>query len=70
VVSLRTAPIANDVVLVVYCILQPYIHYNPVKHDYVRCVADWQYSSFHDFVKRSNLPVNWVGGIYPELDLA
>ncbi|ATG92056.1 REP-associated tyrosine transposase [Methylomonas koyamae] len=47
-----------------------YIHYNPVKHGYVRCVADWRYSSFHDFVKRGVLPENWAGGIYPELDLA
>ncbi|WP_396642231.1 REP-associated tyrosine transposase [Methylomonas sp. 2B] len=47
-----------------------YIHYNPVKHGYVRCVADWRYSSFHDFVKRGILPENWAGGIYPELDLA
>jgi len=47
-----------------------YIHYNPVKHGYVRYVADWRYSSFHDFVKRGILPANWAGGIYPELDLA
>ncbi|OHX37747.1 transposase [Methylomonas sp. LWB] len=47
-----------------------YIHDNPVKHSYVRCVADWRYSSFHDFVKRGILPENWAGGIYPELDLA
>ncbi|WP_150047981.1 REP-associated tyrosine transposase [Methylomonas rhizoryzae] len=47
-----------------------YIHYNPVKHGYVRCVADWRYSSFHDFVNRGILPANWAGGIYPELDLA
>ncbi len=38
-----------------------YIHYNPVKHGYVRCVADWPYSSFHDYVKRGVLPLNWAG---------
>ncbi|OAI20159.1 hypothetical protein A1355_03110 [Methylomonas koyamae] len=47
-----------------------YIHYNPVKHGYVRYVADWRYSSFNDFVERGILPTNWAGGIYPKLDLA
>ena len=28
-----------------------YIHYNPVKHGLVRCVADWPWSSFHRFVR-------------------
>ncbi|HEV2613640.1 MAG TPA: transposase [Gammaproteobacteria bacterium] len=28
-----------------------YIHYNPVKHGYVKSVVDWPYSSFHSFVK-------------------
>lgn len=32
-----------------------YIHYNPVKHGYVRCVSDWPYSTFHRYVE---------GGIY------
>ena len=38
-----------------------YIHYNPVKHGYVRYVVDWPYSSFHDFVKRGLLPHDWAG---------
>jgi putative transposase len=46
-----------------------YIHYNPVKHGYVRCVADWQYSSFHNFVKRGILPPDWAGDRHPEMDL-
>jgi len=38
-----------------------YIHYNPVKHGYVDSVADWQYSSFHKFVKKGIYPENWAG---------
>jgi putative transposase len=36
-----------------------YIHYNPVKHSYVKRVADWPYSSFHRYVKEGILPMNW-----------
>lgn len=36
-----------------------YIHYNPVKHGYVKNVADWKYSSFHKFVKQDLLPQDW-----------
>ena len=36
-----------------------YIHYNPVKHGYVKCVKDWQYSSFHKFVKNNLYEENW-----------
>jgi putative transposase len=38
-----------------------YIHWNPVKHGWVRCVADWPHSSFHDYVRRSLYPENWGG---------
>ncbi|MGR9088034.1 MAG: REP-associated tyrosine transposase, partial [Gammaproteobacteria bacterium] len=27
-----------------------YIHWNPVKHGWVRCVKDWPHSSFHRYV--------------------
>ena len=37
-----------------------YIHYNPVKHGYVLNCIDWQFSSFHRFVKRGMLPENWA----------
>jgi len=37
-----------------------YIHWNPVKHGWVERVADWPYSSFHGFVKRGRLPVDWA----------
>lgn len=40
-----------------------YIHYNPVKHGYVSRVRDWPYSSFHQYVKRGQLPIDWGGDI-------
>lgn len=36
-----------------------YIHWNPVKHGLVRCVADWKHSSFHKFVENGLYPLNW-----------
>ena len=36
-----------------------YIHWNPVKHGWVKKVADWPYSSFHDFVARGVYSVEW-----------
>jgi putative transposase len=38
-----------------------YIHYNPVKHGLVSRVRDWPHSSFHRYVKRGLLPVDWGG---------
>lgn len=39
-----------------------YIHWNPVKHGWVRRVADWPHSSFHGCVRRGIYPLNWCGG--------
>lgn len=36
-----------------------YIHYNPVKHGYVKSVKDWQYSSFMKFVKKGYYDKKW-----------
>lgn len=36
-----------------------YIHYNPVKHGHVKCVKDWEHSSFHKFVEQNNYDINW-----------
>ncbi len=36
-----------------------YIHYNPVKHGFVHNVKDWEYSSFHKFVKRGLYNNDW-----------
>jgi len=40
-----------------------YIHFNPVKHGLVSQVRDWPYSSFHRYVERGVLPVDWGGDL-------
>lgn len=37
-----------------------YIHYNPVKHGYVKAAKDWPYSSFHRWVERGVYTVDWA----------
>ena len=36
-----------------------YIHYNPIKHGFTKNVKDWEYSSFHKFVKNNLYDINW-----------
>jgi putative transposase len=36
-----------------------YIHYNPVKHGYVKVPGDWPFSSFHRFVEKGIYPQEW-----------
>ena len=36
-----------------------YIHYNPVKHKLVQNVKDWEFSSFHKFVKNNLYDKIW-----------
>ena len=36
-----------------------YIHWNPVKHGWVKQVTDWPYSSFHEYVVRGIYDENW-----------
>jgi putative transposase len=36
-----------------------YIHYNPVRHGLVRAPRDWQYSSFHKYVREGKYDVMW-----------
>ncbi|MFA6040721.1 MAG: transposase, partial [Methylophilus sp.] len=36
-----------------------YIHYNPVKHGYVKHVVDWPFSTFHKYVERGLLSSDW-----------
>lgn len=38
-----------------------YIHLNPVKHGYVQNVVDWQFSTFHRYVKQEIYPSDWLG---------
>jgi len=40
-----------------------YIHYNPVSHGLVPRACDWPYSSFHGYVGRSVLPIDWGGDL-------
>jgi putative transposase len=40
-----------------------YIHFNPMKHGFVSRVADWPHSSFHQYVKRGDLPLDWGGDV-------
>ncbi len=41
-----------------------YIHWNPCKHRLVGRVRDWEWSSFHRFVKAGDYQIDW-GGIEP-----
>ena len=36
-----------------------YIHFNPVKHGLVQAPRDWQYSSFHRYVRRGIYDPTW-----------
>ncbi len=36
-----------------------YIHYNPVKHGYVKCPTDWAYSSIHMYISKGILRDDW-----------
>ena len=37
-----------------------YIHFNPIKHGHIEKVKDWEYSSFHKFVKSGNYEQDWM----------
>ena len=39
-----------------------YIHWNPVKHGLVKRVKDWPHSSFHAYVRRGIVPLDWADG--------
>ena len=36
-----------------------YIHYNPVKHGYVKSPADWPHSSFRDAIQDGLYTPDW-----------
>jgi putative transposase len=42
-----------------------YIHYNPVKHGYVKRPDDWEFGSFRKAVEQGLYPENW-GEVVPE----
>ena len=39
-----------------------YLHWNPVKHEYVKTPMEWPYSTIHRFVAQGFYPTNWGGG--------
>lgn len=39
-----------------------YLHYNPVKHGLVQRVRDYEWSTFHRYVKEGIYPPNWGEG--------
>jgi len=41
-----------------------YVHWNPRKHDLVARVRDWEWSSFHRFVREREYDIDW-GSIDP-----
>ncbi|MDA8173490.1 MAG: transposase [Nitrospiraceae bacterium] len=45
-----------------------YIHYNPVKHGYVRSPKDWPHSSFGRFVEKGIYELNWGAGLDMSFD--
>jgi putative transposase len=45
-----------------------YIHWNPVKHGYVECAADWPYSTFHDWVRHGIYHEAWGGHGPPNVE--
>jgi len=40
-----------------------YIHFNPVKHNLVSRVRDWPHGSFHRYVEKGALPLDWGGDV-------
>lgn len=40
-----------------------YVHINPVRHNLVKQVKDWPYSTFHKLVEQGIYPKDWAGGI-------
>ncbi|MBM9614747.1 transposase [Desulfobulbus rhabdoformis] len=44
-----------------YRIYMDYIHYNPVKHGWVKQVVDWPFSTFHRQVRLGNYSPDWGG---------
>lgn len=39
-----------------------YIHYNPVRHGYVRRAVEWPHSSFHRYVADGRVAADWGAG--------
>ena len=46
-----------------------YIHYNPVKHNWVGRVVEWPYSAFHRFVENGIVTLDWAGGSEKDMNV-
>jgi len=44
-----------------YAAHMDYVHFNPVKHGWVKQASDWPYSSFHQWVRKKVYPQDWAG---------
>lgn len=40
-----------------------YVHINPLKHNLVKAVVDWPFSTFHLLVDEGVYPQDWAGSI-------
>jgi putative transposase len=40
-----------------------YIHYNPVKHRWVKRSSDWPHSTLHEYIKRGMVTRDWGGSL-------
>ncbi|WP_342321034.1 transposase [Kosakonia sp. BYX6] len=40
-----------------------YVYINPVKHGWVKCVAQWPFSTFHRDVRAGLYPSDWAGEV-------
>ena len=56
--------IRNDEDLITHC---DYIHFNPVKHNYVSNPIDYPYSSFKSFVENGRYSEGWASDIDIEM---
>jgi putative transposase len=45
-----------------------YVHWNPVKHEHVACIADWPYTIFRLDVRAGIYPESWCSGDVPTFD--
>jgi len=45
-----------------YAAHMDYLHFNPVKHGWVKSVSEWPYSSFARLVAKGVYPADWAGG--------
>jgi putative transposase len=47
-----------------------YIHWNPVKHELVKSVCDWPFSTFHRWVRRGVYSPRWGSQEDPSMDFS